>query len=317
MTALLFPPHWQPVDGNGRPYAGAKLYVYEAGTTNDLTVYQDQAGTTEHTQPIIADADGVFPLIYGNSDLYKFKLDKSDDTNIAPYDNVPSNVSDGGTLAVANGGTGSTTKNAARAALGAASQSDYTTLNSTVSTIDADYQALSGGFGDMASKDTVSYTDFGSDVSEICLQRIRATDNAQTSHTSTTAIPNDNTIPQSNEGVQIFSQAITPVDAQSRLKIKAQIHYKCTGTAGLCLALFRSGSTNAIAAVGHNPSETDVEHIELEYEYSPGSDSAITLSLRIGTSGGGDIDINPGYGGAQTSFLEILELQDGPITEDA
>lgn len=48
-------------DSNGDPLAGAKAYVYATGTTTPLTVYSDAAGTVTAANPVIADANGVFP----------------------------------------------------------------------------------------------------------------------------------------------------------------------------------------------------------------------------------------------------------------
>lgn len=47
--------------------SGDKLYFYEVGTTTDLTVYTDFALSAAATQPVIADADGEFPVLYIDS----------------------------------------------------------------------------------------------------------------------------------------------------------------------------------------------------------------------------------------------------------
>jgi len=52
----------------GRPYAGAKAYFYQTGTEVLQTVYQDQALTTPHDQPVIADDDGYWPVIWLNTE---------------------------------------------------------------------------------------------------------------------------------------------------------------------------------------------------------------------------------------------------------
>jgi hypothetical protein len=60
----LFSEHYQCNDSSGNPLAGALLYFYSAGTTNDLEVYQEAAGTTPHAQPVVADASGLFAPVY-------------------------------------------------------------------------------------------------------------------------------------------------------------------------------------------------------------------------------------------------------------
>lgn len=62
--AALFDPRFQVVDGNGRPHSGAKLAFYRAGTSSLVAIYQNAAGSTPHTNPVLADASGVFPPIY-------------------------------------------------------------------------------------------------------------------------------------------------------------------------------------------------------------------------------------------------------------
>ena len=49
---------------NNAPSAGALAYFYESGTTTPLTVYSDEALTTPHASPLVADAEGVFDPVY-------------------------------------------------------------------------------------------------------------------------------------------------------------------------------------------------------------------------------------------------------------
>jgi len=62
--SILLDPFYQAVDANGLPLAGAKLYFYLAGTSTPVTIYQDYAATTPHTNPVIAASNGAFPPIY-------------------------------------------------------------------------------------------------------------------------------------------------------------------------------------------------------------------------------------------------------------
>lgn len=68
----LFDPYFQAGSALGLPLSGAKLAFYRAGTTSLVTVYQDAAGTTPHTNPVTADASGLFPPIYLNT-IYPLK----------------------------------------------------------------------------------------------------------------------------------------------------------------------------------------------------------------------------------------------------
>lgn len=48
----------------GLPLVGAKLYFYEGGTSTPLTVYTTNALSASHTQPIVADANGMWPAVF-------------------------------------------------------------------------------------------------------------------------------------------------------------------------------------------------------------------------------------------------------------
>lgn len=72
-------PFNQPVDLNGAVLSGAKWYFYENGTTTLKDVYQDQAKTSTHANPVIADANGRFPDIWLEG-VYSIRIAQSDDT---------------------------------------------------------------------------------------------------------------------------------------------------------------------------------------------------------------------------------------------
>jgi hypothetical protein len=52
------------LDANGSPVSGARLYIYNTGTTTQQTVYSDSALTTPLVQPIVADSNGAFVPVY-------------------------------------------------------------------------------------------------------------------------------------------------------------------------------------------------------------------------------------------------------------
>jgi len=94
MVALFTPPVLQAVDVNGEPYSGAKLYFYQTGTTTLITVYQNSALTTPHTNPVVADASGQFAPIYVSSTEFKIVLTTSADVTIRTVDPVLMNMTD-------------------------------------------------------------------------------------------------------------------------------------------------------------------------------------------------------------------------------
>jgi len=76
------------VDGNGAPYALAKAYFYETGTTTPKTTYSNAGLTSSNTNPVVADANGRFPDIYLIAGRYKVALTTSADVAIDTLDPV-------------------------------------------------------------------------------------------------------------------------------------------------------------------------------------------------------------------------------------
>lgn len=86
---ILFNPGFVPVDGNGNPYAGAKLYFYVTGTTTLQNTYSDSALSSANTNPVVADANGLFSAIYLDPTLtYKAVLKTSADVTIWTRDPI-------------------------------------------------------------------------------------------------------------------------------------------------------------------------------------------------------------------------------------
>jgi hypothetical protein len=96
LTALLPYARWRVVDANGIPLAGAKLNSYESQTTTRLPLYADSALTTPLSNPVIADAGGLFPEMFALAQSYSLTLTDADDVLIWDADDV---VDVGATLA--------------------------------------------------------------------------------------------------------------------------------------------------------------------------------------------------------------------------
>lgn len=62
--SLIPQPFIQLNMANGAPYTGAKAYFTQTGTTTSVAVYQDNALTTPHSNPVVADSEGRFPAIF-------------------------------------------------------------------------------------------------------------------------------------------------------------------------------------------------------------------------------------------------------------
>lgn len=86
MAQIVYLPKPIPLSTSGTLLAGAKLYTYTTGTSTPQAVYQDYALTTPHANPVEADANGVFPVMYwGNTARYRLTLKTSADVTLSGY----------------------------------------------------------------------------------------------------------------------------------------------------------------------------------------------------------------------------------------
>ena len=143
MAAHGSPPFFHVEDANGNPYVSAKLYVYDAGTTTLKSIYSDTALSAALSNPLTSDASGNFSRFYLATGTYKVRAETSSETLIWQFDNVDTGLPAGtGALPVASGGTGGTTAAAARTNLDVPSNSELTTLSSTISDLQSTIQSL-------------------------------------------------------------------------------------------------------------------------------------------------------------------------------
>lgn len=87
MASLSITPMQQFLDDNGVPYAGGKLYTFEAGSSSFKASYTDYDSEIEAANPIILDSGGKTEVWLG-SGLYKMVLTDSDDNLVWTIDNV-------------------------------------------------------------------------------------------------------------------------------------------------------------------------------------------------------------------------------------
>lgn len=130
-----------------------------------------------------------------------------------------------------------------------------------------------------------------------------------TSSSGNTTLPFDNTIPQVTEGIQFMSETITPQSGADLIEVRHQGLYNSTGSNGeISVALFLNGATNAVAAmVNAHVSANSGGSASLTYAQQAATTSAMTFTIRAGTSGG-NIQFNASFGGAAASFLEVEEI---------
>lgn len=84
MSAKLFAlPRQTPLTNSGALIPGAKAYFYLQGSTTPQTVYQNVNLTVAHTNPVVADGFGRFPMVFLNSELrYKVSITDASDVEI-------------------------------------------------------------------------------------------------------------------------------------------------------------------------------------------------------------------------------------------
>jgi hypothetical protein len=144
------------------------------------------------------------------------------------------------------------------------------------------------------------------------VQRVDTTHEAIAS--TTTTIPNDDTVPQSTEGVEVMTVAITPKATAHTLLIDVLLHIS-TGGAGtqLAAALFQDSGTSAIAAstmvVGD---ANNVAQLRVLHTMTAGTTSATTFKVRYGPNGGTAYINSAGgtgrFGGVMLSRISVTEI---------
>src|SRR5437773_9782523 len=78
----------QYLDATGKPYAGGKLYTYQAGTVTPLPTYTDSALLVPQTNPIILDSAGRATFWLTSLLAYKFVLTDAAGVPVATTANV-------------------------------------------------------------------------------------------------------------------------------------------------------------------------------------------------------------------------------------
>lgn len=148
-----------------------------------------------------------------------------------------------------------------------------------------------------------------------CVQTANYTTTAV--QTGTTIIPQDDTVPQSTEGFEVFTLAFTPKSAANKLKISINVNAASSyaSSYNIILALFQDSGTSAIAtgtAVG--AATNYLTPTTLVHYMTAGTTSSITFRVRVGSSGAGTTTINGQsgarlFGGTYNSGITIEEYQ--------
>jgi hypothetical protein len=144
------------------------------------------------------------------------------------------------------------------------------------------------------------------------VQVVRSVTN--TSGSTSTTIPWDNTKPQSSEGAAFLSRTIIPTRAVNKLKVKGFISFvDAQGTAVCSMALFRDAGADAIAVGSIVTYATSIgAQINIAYEVIAGVTSETTFASRVGPHSGTMYWLRAAglyvYDGIFEAFLEVTEV---------
>lgn len=132
--------------------------------------------------------------------------------------------------------------------------------------------------------------------------------------TGTTIIPFDDTIPQSSEGDQYLSQAITPTSAANLLVARAQILLSPSVAVVFTMALFQDSTPDALSAIETAPAGGGFEQIlTLEHQLLATLTSSTTFKIRAGGGSPNTTTFNGRagarvFGGVLNSYISVQEV---------
>lgn len=133
-------------------------------------------------------------------------------------------------------------------------------------------------------------------------------------HSGTTTTPNDNTIPQSNEGVRFFELPVSFTSAINRVRYEGSILYQNGTGIQATLHLHRPQIVDAFYAISSNIAAASTFSYAFQYETLTGVVNSTTITLRIGASAGSTGEINAiaagtaAYNGVAGSIFMVTEV---------
>ena len=126
-------------------------------------------------------------------------------------------------------------------------------------------------------------------------------DQTGASTTNTTNMPVDDTIPQSNEGGEVLSVAITPSSSSNKLLIQVHVSLNSSSQQGIHAALFQDSTAGALAAqVSYVDGTHWANSMSFNHFMTAGTTSETTFKVRVGANSGSTTRIN-GVSGARRS----------------
>ena len=115
--------------------------------------------------------------------------------------------------------------------------------------------------------------------------------------TGTTILPNDDTIPQNDEGTEFLTCSITPKSATSRLIVEVDIQLSASTSAQVIAALFRDSTAGAVSAMQqYTGANAQMFRMHLRINVAANSTNQTTFKVRVGPGTAATITLN-GAGG--------------------
>lgn len=141
-----------------------------------------------------------------------------------------------------------------------------------------------------------------------------------TYNNTTTAIPNDDTIPQDTEGLKVVDVTIVPTSATNRLVIEGEAPISGDTSRTLIVALFsnQDATADAIAVATQTSAGAGFVHtVSIRHEMPAGTTSPIVFSMHVGVTTGGTCYINGNntnrtFGGKLACRLRVTEVYEKP-----
>ena len=134
--------------------------------------------------------------------------------------------------------------------------------------------------------------------------------------TGTTLFPEDDTIPQSNEGNEYMTLAITPKSATSKMYITGQVFGSFGGSTRWGIALFKDSVANAASFTAvFTKDATSMDNGMIDYSEVSANTTERTYKIRAGGMGSSGTFTfngqggNRKFGGTILSTIHIIEIQ--------
>jgi len=159
---------------------------------------------------------------------------------------------------------------------------------------------------------TITNAISGTNISRV-VQEVNTTTGA--SATGTTTIPLDDTKPQSTEGDEYMTLAITPTSATNKLEIDVIVNLSNSNSdRWLIAALFQDSGTDSLGtAWSYAGVGTEGQQIVLKVYVTAGTTSSTTFKVRAGANAAGTTTFNGSignryFGGSMASSITIKEI---------